>query len=286
MILPWWAVPVVHGLSSGWREDADGIYAEIQVAALPFDKNFAKVKDGKVRRFWLEVGAHRFQNVQDYPEFNEGDFVLSFEPLLDKYAYLLDRQPGTWNVRKGLGFQHERGLVFPFAVGCKGQATLAVAEHDMCSSVLPMAADSFPEGQDETFGVRDFKGRCATAAEKRLVPCISLEHVIRSWLGGSEVYYLKVDAQGSDLAVVKSAGRMLRRIQRVQLELACDFAASAYLQAPNCSEAVRFMRRQGYRCVFWDEEGQHDCGEPGASSSICQTCAAEIDLFFARVDPR
>ena len=31
MILPWWAVPVVHGLSSGWREDADGIYAEIQV---------------------------------------------------------------------------------------------------------------------------------------------------------------------------------------------------------------------------------------------------------------
>ena len=38
------------------------------------------------------------------------------------------------------------------------------------------------------------------------MPCISLEEVIDDWLGGQEVELLKIDAQGFDLQVVRSAG--------------------------------------------------------------------------------
>ena len=47
------------------------------------------------------------------------------------------------------------------------EATLAVAEHDMCSSVLPMAADSFPEGQDEA----EAGSRPKSLRDRRTVCC-------------------------------------------------------------------------------------------------------------------
>ena len=50
------------------------------------------------------------------------------------------------------------------------------------------------------------------------MPCISLEEVIDDWLGGQEVELLKIDAQGFDLQVVRSAGT----VRAPRTSLACS----------------------------------------------------------------
>ena len=47
---------------------------------------------------------------------------------------------------------------------------------------------------------------CATVLEKRRIPCVSLELVIGTWLGGAEIAGLQIDAQGMDFEIVRSAG--------------------------------------------------------------------------------
>ena len=108
----------------GWREDETGIYAELQIASMPFKTNFAHMKGKKPRRVWIEVGAHAWENLQFSPVFSksEEDFLISFEPLLDKYALLLSRYEADVTERRPLGFQHQRGLVFPFALGLHSSA--------------------------------------------------------------------------------------------------------------------------------------------------------------------
>ena len=98
-------------------------------------------------------------------------------------------------------------------------AKFRVAEEDSCSTLLPLVADTYPDIEAEHPAVPSFKADCATSAEVRTVPCISLKHVIKDWLGGHEVWFLKVDAEGADLAVVQSAGNMLRKIRHIQLEV-------------------------------------------------------------------
>eukprot|EP00931_Biecheleriopsis_adriatica_P061353 TRINITY_DN36890_c0_g1_i1.p1 TRINITY_DN36890_c0_g1~~TRINITY_DN36890_c0_g1_i1.p1 ORF type:complete len:293 (+),score=48.80 TRINITY_DN36890_c0_g1_i1:36-914(+) len=283
-VLPHFLCQVVAASSNGAfgvREDEHAIYAEVQVASLPFERNFEHLKDGVPKRFWIEVGANAYNNVQDYEDFGDGDFVLSFEPLLDKYAYLLNRfKADRDGQRHRLGFQHERGLAFPFAVGCNGVATLSVTDHDMCSSLFSMSGESFPDGLDGSFGLEDVKQRCATAVEKRQVPCISLEHVIGSWLGGREIFFLKVDTQGSDLAIVQSAGKMLDRIQHIQVEATCDNAPTLFVGAPKCSSILSFLQGAGYSCRWLRADAAVSCGDD--RWSICSDCETEIDLYFVR----
>ena len=117
-------------------ESDSGIFARVQVAALPFEKNFDHLPR-RPTRFWIKVGSNTQNLIRDYADFGgDDDFLLSFEPLLDKYGYLLATLPVERDgQRRKLGFQHERGLAFPFAVGSCETALFHVAEHDMCSSM-------------------------------------------------------------------------------------------------------------------------------------------------------
>ena len=272
-------LPILSHAWYGWREDETGIYAEVQVASAPFKSNFAHLKDGKPRRIWIEVGAHVWENLQYSPEFgrSENDFLISFEPLLDKYAMLLSEYKADVTERRPLGFQHQRGLVFPFAVGCDDRYTpFTVTTYDMCSTVLGMTSGStgyWPEA-------------CSNAVDKRMVPCITLRHVIESWLSGQEVFYLKIDAQGFDLNVVQSAGPMLRKVEHIELEGACDRVSGLYASAPNCSTIWNHMNRAGYLCVW-----MHDIRSPEVKQAcdrnfggnLCQSCDREMNMFFTRL---
>ncbi|CAE7686544.1 unnamed protein product [Symbiodinium sp. CCMP2456] len=284
-----WSFHLLHtraSLPQPLHETEDGIFAPVQVARLPFHKNWAHLKKPP-ERFWIEVGMNNWDLSVHYQDFGEGDFVLGFEPLLDKYGERLASYRPTHSAGSGkfraLGRQHERGLAFPFAVGCKGMAKFRVAEEDSCSSLLPLVADTYPDIEAEHPALPNFKADCATSTEIRTVPCISLKHVIGDWLGGQEVWFLKVDAEGADLAVVQSAGNMLRKIRHIQLEVhtECGGIAPQFLNAPNCSSTVRFMRNAGYRCTTQDQgELLPDCGE-----GICQKCYKNfpiLNLFFIR----
>ena len=119
---------------------------------------------------------------------------------------------------------------------------------------------------------------CLSGAERRTVPCISLQHVIESWLSGQEVYFLKIDAQGYDMKVVQSAGPMLPKVQNIELEGACDNAPRLYPGAPNCSTIWNFMNRAGYSCLLMHDvrhpEDRQSCQWSG--KSFCQTCPHEV----------
>ena len=77
-------LPVLGHTWYGWREDETGIYAELQIASMPFKANFARMKDGRPKRFWIEVGAHAWENLQFSPGFakSEDDSWLSSAWLL------------------------------------------------------------------------------------------------------------------------------------------------------------------------------------------------------------
>ncbi|CAE7226640.1 unnamed protein product [Symbiodinium natans] len=198
----------VRGSLQPLHETEDGIFAQVQkkVAAMPFHKNWAHLKKPP-ERLWIEVGMNNWDLSIHY-----GDFE-------------------AW-----------RGMVFPFAVGCEGMAEFRVTEEDACSTLLDLAQSTLPEDYQHPL-LPNFKADCATAKETRKVPCISLEHVLRHWLEGREVWFLKVDAEGSDLKVVQSAGDMLRKIRHVQVEVqaACASSAPQFVNAPNCTAMVRFM---------------------------------------------
>lgn len=92
--------------------------------------------------------------------------------------------------------------------------------------------------------------KCATASEMRTVPCISLEVVIAEWLRGHNVTHIKIDAQGSDLNGVRSAGRMVSVLKSVVFEVRCDLAPKLYEGDPNCSYVHAEMVGLGFKTDF------------------------------------
>jgi FkbM family methyltransferase len=195
--------------------------------------------------------------------FGRGAYLLSFEPLLDKYAFL---QKTSRN--HDLGMQHIHGMVIPFAVGCKGTATFNIAPNDGCSSLLPPNPTFVSE--QKRASVKWFHwvgGSCATNAENRTVPCISLEEVIRDWLNGFNVKHIKIDAQGFDLNVVKSAGSMVDRIESIKMEVLCEGAARLYANQPTCKDVQREMIKLGFKPEF--------------NMAQCSSCV-ETDVYFTR----
>jgi hypothetical protein len=67
-----------------------------------------------------------------------------------------------------------------------------------------------------------------------------------------KVDFLKVDAQGSDLDVVKSAGARLADVRRVQLEVAT--AGSLYQGAASRDDVLAFMEGKGFRLQSREDE--------------------------------
>ena len=109
---------------------------------------------------------------------------LTFEPLLDKYAWLLQRHTEQDRISPP-GRQHRRGLVLPMAVGCAGRATFHVPDIDGCASVLPptgtkelLAAQRLP-GQVPPFGRHDGegvdgRGRCSGGVPRAILATVQI----------------------------------------------------------------------------------------------------------------
>ena len=58
---------------------------------------------------------------------------------------------------------------------------------------------------------------------------MALEQVIADWLGGRPVAFTKVDAQGLDVAVVRSAGALMTNLKAVQLEVLSTAGETVHL---------------------------------------------------------
>jgi len=128
-------------------------------------------------------------------------------------------------------------VVLPIAVAERdGSAELQVNQYEQSSSLLP--ADQ--AGMKSWITDQEFK-----VVGTVTVPTMRLDTFMNE-AGIDAVDYLKIDAQGLDLEVVKSAGDRLRDVAKVQLE-ATTVDYRQYEGAPDKAVIIEYMDSRGFR---------------------------------------
>jgi FkbM family methyltransferase len=146
---------------------------------------------------WIDVGAHLGETTFKVAQNNPSLHVFAFEPNLKLASQ-------RWGILPNF-------TVLPFAIAeTDGFAYFHLNANDGASSLLPFNPD----------GLRRWLGGETLRIESRvMVPCMRLD-TFMSANGIAGVDFLKVDAQGSDLAVIKSAGDRIREVKKITLEVA------------------------------------------------------------------
>mmetsp|Transcript_17764 Transcript_17764/g.41204 ORF Transcript_17764/g.41204 Transcript_17764/m.41204 type:complete len:391 (+) Transcript_17764:191-1363(+) len=227
-----WHLPTPHG----WHIHANG------TLKLPHT----------VQRVVIDVGACFRSQFAEQLEVDERLFVIAFEPL-SKTARI-DRS----------SFTHPRLLMIPAAVTDRVRSSDPPEWLDFhfftnnlqtpMSSLLPLT-----EGMvDRLFGLGGDIHKVVLQ-----VPGITLKEVLDRIPDSVEIPLLKVDAQGADLSVVRSAGPSIRRVGRIQVEcqdLPHGHRLLVYEGAHTKADMVEYMQSHGYvaeRCWYntvWCQE--------------------------------
>jgi FkbM family methyltransferase len=175
------------------------------------------------RRVWIDVGAHEGESTFPYAAADPSLIVYAFEPNLRAAARVMGKLRNY--------------VVLPIAVAeADGSAQLQLNAYEQSSSLLaPDAAGVKRWISEEPFEV----------VGSVTVPTMRLDTFMNA-AGLSSVDFLKVDAQGLDLEVVRSAGDRLADVARVQLE-ATTAPHRQYVGAPERSAIVDFMQAKGFR---------------------------------------
>ena len=216
------AAPVLSG----------SLISNVNVAKL--DANGAIVMPHGIKRVIVEIGC------SDHLTLDEGDgqgpqlhddpeaFLISFEPLLEKWAALLVKGPARFYGVHGrqknkvvpLGYHHRRGVVLPYAVSeHAGVQTFNVSTVSSCSSLVRMNHSN------------NWGRACLDTLEERQVDAITLQTAL-ALAGGLPISYLKIDAQGMDFRILATTPRdVLRSVSTIRLETMAD--------ASRCTELMR-----------------------------------------------
>lgn len=174
---------------------------------------------------WVDVGAHHGEltlgEANQYP----GLRVFAFEPNLRAATRMMGRGPNF--------------VVIPMAVAERdGCADFHINAHEESSSLLPMNEEAL----QTWVGVEELKVDSVVK-----VPTIRLD-TFMGLAGIASIDYLKIDAQGMDLAVLKSAGSRLRDIAKVTLEVEVA-PVHCFVGAPSKDEVVTFLEKAGFVLV-------------------------------------
>ncbi len=174
---------------------------------------------------WIDVGAHQGESSLDYACRNPCLKVYAFEPNLRAAATMLGR---TSNY-----------VVLPMAVAeTDGFAEFHVNRFDDASSLLPMNEQSR----------RSWVGGDVLQIEKTItVPTIRLD-TFMNLFSIQKVEFLKVDTQGTDLAVLRSAGSRLGDVERIMIEVDVS-PLPLYDGSHSKTEAMEFLGRAGFELV-------------------------------------
>ena len=187
---------------------------------------------GRVRKpvlaadqIWLDVGAHDGEKTLEAARRNPGLFVYAFEP-----------NPAPASRLKGVLANY---MVLRAAVAERnGCAPFHVNRYEGASSLLPFV----PEGLARWIG-----GGELAVAETVTVPTMRLDTFLDG-VGIRRVHYLKIDAQGMDLAVIRSAGERLKDIDRISLEVQTT-PFELYRGASRREDVVPFLTSAGFELI-------------------------------------
>jgi FkbM family methyltransferase len=171
---------------------------------------------------WVDVGTCRGETTLSHALHNPNLKVFAFEPNLRLAAKLISRASNY--------------LVIPMAVAEQdGTATFYVNEFEMAGSLLQLNEDALRTW----VGVQNHKVQRAVT-----VPTIRLD-TFMDLAGLERIDFLKIDAQGMDLSVARSAGRRLCDIARITVEVAVA-SVPLYKGAPSKDEVLKFFEDAGF----------------------------------------
>jgi FkbM family methyltransferase len=193
---------------------------------------------------WIDVGAHHGEVTLCYANHNPGLRIFAFEPNLRAAAKMIGKS-SNFNV-------------IPMAVAEKdGFAEFQINAYDQASSLLPM-----DEEARKAWGPT----RALAVESTVIVPTIRLD-TFMNLFEISKVDFLKIDTQGMDLAVLKSAGHRLRDCAKITLEV--DISPQhLYSGSPAKDELVSFMRQAGFEMI--SAESQSDGREENLTFLLMQ----------------
>ncbi|MCG5548935.1 FkbM family methyltransferase [Halorhodospira halochloris] len=146
----------------------------------------------------FDIGANKGQYVTELRSAGYSGHVVSFEPLSDAYTVLskVAQYDSRWRV-------HER-----CAIGdADGTININIAGNSVSSSVLPML-DSHSDAAP---------GSSYVGSES--VPQFMLDSVVNEYISPEIRYFLKIDTQGYESAILSGAKQTLQGAVGIQLEL-------------------------------------------------------------------
>ncbi len=185
----------------------------------------ALLKRNGIQGVWIDVGAHHGEETMGYARHNPGLQIYAVEPNLRAAARLMGRSANYF--------------VIPVAIAEEdGSAVFNVNQFEMASSLLPLNQ----EAVRSWVGVENHK-----VESTAIVPTIRLD-TLMNMMGIAEVDFLKIDAQGMDLSVLRSAGTRLRDIKRIVVEVVIA-PTPLYHGAPAKQEVVDFLEGAGFGLV-------------------------------------
>ena len=262
------------------RAEGTQLMASTQVATLDADGAIAipAAVRANITGLLVEIGCSDFYTMDevslDYQQ-HRNDYLLSFEPMLDKYAVLLARgtvRQHNRSIDRGvaLGQFHPRGTVLPFAVSLEGgPQTFTVSKQAGCSSLLNISswfADALQRYSWAPF--------CHEVLEKRTVDTISALQLAALLPRRLPIRVLKIDAQGLDLKLMMAMpDEVWERTQAVQLEARLRRCKPLYEGQESCEEMVEAMVRRGFKPRAECRPGCPHCG----SKTTC-----EQNVLFVR----
>jgi len=183
-----------------------------------------------VNRVWLDVGAHI------------GSHSVPFayaDPTLHVHAFEPHPRVAKWLTASASMLPNY--TVWPVAVGVKDGFSdfyLSSDDGDGCSSLLPFDPD----------GLKRWVGTTPVplgTTEIVSVPIIRLDTFLNRE-GIQHVDYLKVDAQGTDLDVVRSLGDRIKDVAVIMVEVIIA-EVSLYMGQSEKDALVEFLQQAGFQ---------------------------------------
>ncbi len=196
----------------------------------------------------IDVGANQGQYAAAMYSLGYQGRIVSFEPGAAAHGLLSARAAGNrrWTVAPRMALGRERGTLPLYSFN----------RTDM-NSLYPPNANAF----------KSFPKLVSSEAEE--VPIERLDDVIDDFAVGAERILLKVDTQGSELAVIDGAAACLGRIAMLQLEIA---VGPVYDNAPRWMDILGPVHANGFHPILT---------APGYFSKRTK-CQIDMDIVFQR----
>jgi FkbM family methyltransferase len=178
-----------------------------------------------LRGIWFDVGAFRCEHTYGFALYNPSLRVFAFEPNIQLAAKLFGALPNI--------------VVVPMAVAeTDGCAEFNITAAPASSSLLPI---------DDANASQWVGGKGISVVSRTIVPTIRLD-TFMNLAGIQTVDYLKIDAQGADLAVVKSLGERLKDLRKIYMEVSVT-PFPVYHGSASKNEVVEFLSARGFKLV-------------------------------------